>query len=359
MTGTGPVELLAEVVAGRDLGEDAASGLMDDLMSGEVDPAVIGALLAALRVKGESAEEVAGFVRGMLRAATRLPLDADTAERAIDTCGTGGDGAGTINVSTVATLVVAAAGVPVVKHGNRAASSLAGSADLLEAWGVAIELGPVAAAEVLDEAGVTFLFARRYHPAMRHVAPVRTALGMRTVFNLLGPLSNPAGVSRQVVGVPDVQVGELVAAALARLGHTHALVVHGEDGHDELTTTTTSRVWQVRLGQVAEWRVDPAELGIAPATTDELRGGDVTRNRELADAIVDGATGPRSDLVALNAAAGMLVGDVVPDLATGVARAKELLAGGAAREVRDRWIAASRAAEVRELAAAVDAGLAG
>ena len=350
MSGATPADLLVEVVAGRDLDEDAAFGLMGELMSGSVDPSLIGALLVALRTKGESAGEVAGFVRGMLDAATRPPIEAGTVARAVDTCGTGGDGAGTINVSTIAALVVAAAGVPVIKHGNRAASSLAGSADLLEAWGIPIELGPDAAAEVLDQVGVTFLFARRYHPAMRHVAPVRTALGMRTVFNLLGPLSNPAGVSRQVVGVPDVRVGELIAGALARLGHVHALVVHGEDGLDELTTTTTSRVWQVRRGDVSEWRVDPSEFGFARVTLDDLRGGDVERNRELADAIVEGATGPRSDLVALNAAAALLVADVVPDLSAGVERARLLLGEGAARDVRDRWIEASRAAEVRAAA---------
>ncbi len=354
MSGATPADLLVEVVAGRDLDEDAALGLMGEFMSGSVDPSLIGALLGALRTKGESAGEVAGFVRGMLDAATRPPIEAGTVARAVDTCGTGGDGAGTINVSTIAALVVAAAGVPVIKHGNRAASSLAGSADLLEAWGIPIELGPDAAAEVLDQVGVTFLFARRYHPAMRHVAPVRTALGMRTVFNLLGPLSNPAGVSRQVVGVPDVRVGELIAGALARLGHVHALVVHGEDGLDELTTTTTSRVWQVRRGDVSEWRVDPSEFGFARVTLDDLRGGDVERNRELADAIVEGATGPRSDLVALNAAAALLVADVVPDLSAGVERARMLLGEGAARDVRDRWIEASRAAEVRAAAARDD-----
>lgn len=355
MSVTGPAGMLAEVVAGRDLDEEAAYALMGDLMAGELEPAMVGAMLAALRTKGESASEVAGFVRGMLAAATRLPLPPAVAARAVDTCGTGGDGAGTINVSTIAALVVAAAGVPVVKHGNRAASSLAGSADLLEDWGVAIDLGPQAAAEVLDAAGVTFLFARTYHPAMRHVAPVRSALGMRTVFNLLGPLSNPAGVVRQVVGVPDEQAGELVAGALARLGHTHALVVHGEDGLDELTTTTTSRVWQVRDGAIDEWRVVPSELGIATAMIDDLRGGDLAQNRRLADGILDGAAGAMTDLVALNAAAALLAADVVPDLGVGVARARALINDGAARDVRDRWVTASRDAEQR---AAVDQGVA-
>jgi len=343
-----PSELLGELVAGRDLTEESARALMAALMSGDVDPAVTGALLTALRIKGESATEVAGLVRGMVDAATPIALGPGLAERAVDTCGTGGDGAGTINVSTIAALVVAATGVPVVKHGNRAASSLSGSADLLEAWGVAIDLGPEGAAAVLEEVGVTFLFARRYHPAMRHVAPVRSALGMRTVFNLLGPLSNPARVRRQVVGVPDPAVGELVAASLARLGHTRALVVHGGDGLDELTTTTLSRVWEVRSGAVEEWSVDPRALGIAPATLDDLRGGDVGRNRGLADEVLSGAPGARTDLVALNAAAALLVADAVPDLATGLERARVVLAEGAARDVLTRWIAASQRARASE-----------
>jgi len=346
--GSAPAELLATVVAGDDLSEESAHALMGSLMSGALEPALIGAILAALRTKGESSAEVAGLVRGMVDAATRLPLEETVVARAVDTCGTGGDGAGTINVSTVAALVVAAAGVPVIKHGNRAASSLSGSADLLEAWGVAIDLGPRAAAEVLDEVGATFLFARRYHPAMRHVAPVRSALGMRTVFNLLGPLSNPAGVRRQVVGVPDMHVGELVAGTLARLGHTRAFVVHGDDGLDELTTTTTSRVWEVRDGDVTEWEVDPAALGIAPVTPADLRGGDVARNRELADAIVAGEPGPHADLVALNAAAALVVADVAEDLAAGLTQARTLLADGAARELRDRWVRISQEALARE-----------
>jgi len=342
-----PSELLSELVAGRDLTGESARALMDALMAGDVDPVLTGAILAALRTKGESAVEVAGLVLGMVDAATPVVLPAALLDRAVDTCGTGGDRAGTINVSTVAALVVAAAGVPVVKHGNRAASSLSGSADLLEAWGVAIDLGPGAATAVLDEAGATFLFARRYHPAMRHVAPVRSALGVRTVFNLLGPLSNPARVRRQVVGVPDAAVGELVAGTLARLGHTHALVVHGGDGLDELTTTTTSRVWEVRSGEVEERVVDPAELGVRVVTREDLRGGDVARNRDLADAVIDGVPGPHADLVALNAAAALVVGGVVPDLGTGLERARELLTQGAAREVLRRWIDASQRAAAR------------
>lgn len=317
---------------------------MAELMSGETDPVMVAALLVALRSKGESADELAGMVQGMVDAATPVDLGADVAARAVDTCGTGGDGAGTINVSTVAALVVAAAGVPVVKHGNRAASSLAGSADLLESWGVVIDLGPQEARSVLDDAGVTFLFARRYHPAMRHVAPVRSALGVRTVFNLLGPLSNPAGVRRQVVGVPSAAAGELVAATLARLGHIRALVVHGGDGLDELTTTTTSRVWEVRSGEVREWEVDPAELGIDRARPEDLRGGDVERNRSLAQEIIEGLPSSRADLVALNAAAALLAADAVPDLGSGLAMARDLLSNGAARDTLGAWIEASQRA---------------
>lgn len=336
--------LLERLLRGEDLDEAGAESLVTDIMSGEVDPVLVAALLVALRLKGESAAEIAGMVRGMLGAATRVVLPDDVAGRAVDTCGTGGDGAGTINVSTIAALVVAAHGVPVVKHGNRASSSLSGSADLLESWGVAIELGPREAAQVLADVGVTFLFARTYHPAMRHVAPVRSALGVRTSFNLLGPLSNPAGVVRQVVGVPDVRSGELVAGALVQLGRRRALVVRGDDGLDELTTTTTSRVWEVRDGAVREWQVDPVALGIAPATLDDLRGGDVARNRVLADEVLDGREGPMSELVALNAAAALLVADVVEDLLEGLDAARAALADGSARDVRDRWVARSRAA---------------
>jgi len=341
---TAPAALLERLLAGDDLDAPGARALLDALIGGELDPTVSAALLVALRGKGETATEVAAFVEAMRAAAVPLTLDADVRARAVDTCGTGGDGAGTINVSTVAAVVTAAAGVPVVKHGNRAASSRSGSADLLEAWGVALELGPDAARRVLDATGVTFLYARHYHPAMRHVAPVRSALGVRTVFNLLGPLSNPAAVVRQVVGVPDPHVGELVAGALARLGHTHALVVHGDDGLDELTTTTTSRTWEVRDGHVTAGTVDPAALGLPTASRADLQGGDVDENRRHADAILDGAPGAHADLVALNAAAALLVGGAVDDLAGGVELARGLLADGTARAVRDAWVAASQRA---------------
>jgi len=329
---------LDALLSGEDLDAPAAESVMDAFMSGETDPVLIAGILMALRAKGESPDELAGLVRGMQRAATPLVLAPDLRARAVDTCGTGGDGAGTINVSTIAALVVAANDVPVIKHGNRAASSQAGSADLLEQWGVTIELPPEQAARVLDEVGITFLFARAYHPAMRHVAPVRSALGVRTVFNLLGPLSSPAGVMRQVIGVPDERLGPLVAETLVRLGHHRALVVRGDDGLDELTTTTTSRVWEVRDGSVSTWQFDPASLGLEPARPEQLRGGDVARNRELADLVLDGGPGPLQDLVALNAAAALLVADAVEDLAQGLVLARRALDDGAARALLARWV---------------------
>ncbi len=334
---------LEALLAGRDLDEARAVDLMADLMAGGLEPAVVAGILVALRAKGESAGEIAGFVRAMTAAATPVPLAPDVRARAVDTCGTGGDGAGTVNVSTVAAVVAAAVGVPVVKHGNRAASSLVGSADLLEGWGVAIELGPEDAAAVLADVGATFLFARTYHPAMRHVAPIRAALGVRTVFNVLGPLSNPAAVGRQVVGVADPRLAPIVADALARLGRHHALVVRGDDGLDELTTTTTSRVHEVRDGTVTSWVLDPGDLGIPRARPDDLRGGDLATNRTMADAVLEGREGPVVDLVLLNAAAALVVGGAAADLAAGLALGREVVADGRARAVRDRWVERSRA----------------
>jgi anthranilate phosphoribosyltransferase len=270
-------DVLARVLAGEDLGEDEAADVMGALMRGEAEAAQVAGLLVALAAKGESPAEIAGFVRAMLEVAEPIEIDLDGS--LVDTCGTGGDRAGTFNISTVAALVVAAAGQPVAKHGNRAASGTCGSADLLEAFGLDLELSPEQVATTLRELNIGFLFARRFHPAMRHVAPVRAQLGVRTVFNVLGPLSNPAGAPYQVVGVADERLGEVMAEALARLGKRHALVFRGHDGLDELTTTGPSQVWEVVDGQVRRWELDPRELGIAPASLDDLQGGGVERQR--------------------------------------------------------------------------------
>ncbi|WP_083441785.1 anthranilate phosphoribosyltransferase [Nitriliruptor alkaliphilus] len=341
MTEATPVRwpaVIDHLLAGHDLDEDTAATVLATIMRGEAEATHVAGLLVALRAKGESPAEIAGFVRAMLDAA--VPID--LAGPLVDTCGTGGDGAGTFNVSTIAALVVAAAGVPVAKHGNRAASGRCGSADLLEAWGVAIELPPPAVARTVEELGIGFLYARTFHPAMRFVAPVRAQLGVRTVFNVLGPLSNPAGAQHQVVGVADVRLAPVMADALAALGKRHALVFRGDDGLDEVTTTGPSQVWEVRDGAVTGWRLDPADLGIARASLADLTGGGIEENVAIADAILAGAEGPPADLVAVNAAAALYAGDAVPDLAEGLARARKVLADGSALDLRDRWVARSR-----------------
>jgi anthranilate phosphoribosyltransferase len=330
--------VIEQLLGGQDLDEDTAAEVLATIMRGEAESAHVAGLLVALRAKGESAGEIAGFVRAMLAAA--VPIDVPGP--LLDTCGTGGDGAGTFNISTIAALVVAACGVRVAKHGNRAASGRCGSADLLEAWGVAIELPPAAVARTVEELGVGFLYARTFHPAMRFVAPVRAQLGVRTVFNVLGPLSNPAGAEHQVVGVADARLAPVMADALAALGKRHALVFRGEDGLDEVTTTGPSTVWEVRDGAVTTWRLDPADLGIARATIDQLVGGGIAENVAIADAVLAGTGGPPADLVAVNAAAALYAADAVPDLATGLARARGVLEDGTALALRDRWVARSR-----------------
>jgi anthranilate phosphoribosyltransferase len=330
--------VLTRLLRGEDLAEDEAADVMGAMMRGEAEPAQVAGLLVALRAKGEAPSEIAGFVRAMLAEAEPIDLDGPL----VDTCGTGGDGADTFNISTVAALVVAAAGQPVAKHGNRAASGRCGSADLLEAFGIAIELGPREVATTVRELGIGFLYARSFHPAMRHVAPVRAQLGVRTVFNVLGPLSNPAGAAHQVVGVSDERLAGVMADALARLGKRHALVFRGEDGLDELTTTGPSLVWEVRDGEVTPWRLDPADLGMARASLQDLRGGDVAANLAIAEAVLGGRSGPAADIVALNAGAALYAADRVEDLAAGLARAREVLASGAGLRLRDAWVARSR-----------------
>lgn len=329
--------LLTDLVAGSDLDRDTAGAALRAVMAGEVNEVVVSAFLTAMAAKGATPDEVAGLVEAMVGAATPVPVRGPV----LDTCGTGGDGAGTFNISTTSALVCAAAGAKVAKHGNRAASSKAGSADLLEAWGVVIDLPAEAAAQCLEDVGITFLFARTYHPAMRHVAPVRGALGIRTIFNVLGPLSNPAGAQHQVVGVSDATMAPIMAEALARLGR-RALLFRGDDGLDELTTTTTSTVWMVRDGQVEQSVLDPTDLGVERVTVDALVGGDVARNREISDAVLRGEPGPHADVVALNAAAGLWTHGLADDLASGLARAREVLASGAGAEVLERWVARSR-----------------
>jgi anthranilate phosphoribosyltransferase len=331
--------VLAALVRGDDLDDATAGAAMRSIMEGEATAAQIAGFLVGLRAKGETADEIAGLVRVMREFALAVPIDADSV---IDTCGTGGDRAGTFNISTVAAVVAAGAGARVAKHGNRAASSLCGSADLLEAWGVAVELGPEQVAACIDEVGIGFCFAPAYHPATRHAVPVRRELGVATVFNFLGPLTNPAGARRQTIGVADAAMAPKLADVLARLGTEHALVFCGEDGLDELTTTGPSRLWEVHSGHVDESLFDPADYGIPRARQDDLRGGAAEENRRIADQVLAGEAGPARDIVLLGAAAALVVAGRADHIGEGLEAAAAAVDSGAAATVRDRWVEVSR-----------------
>ena len=330
-------DILAALVRREDLDETTASEAMRSIMSGEATPGQIGGFLLALRAKGETVDEIVGLARTMrefsLRVATEL--------RVVDTCGTGGDRAGTANISTMAALVVAGAGVPVAKHGNRAASSSCGSADLLEALGVELTLSPEGVAACIEEAGIGFLFAPAFHPAMRHAGPVRRELGVPTVFNFLGPLTNPAGARRQTIGVSDAGMAPKLAEALVRLGVDRAMVFRGDDGLDELSTTTTSRVWDVD-GDVSRSSIDPAALGIKAATLQDLAGGSAQDNARIARAVLDGEDGAVRDAVVLNAAAALVVAGMCADIAEGMGRARESIDSKAAAAAIEKLREVSR-----------------
>lgn len=349
--------MLSRVARGEDLGADDAGAVMAEILRGEASPVQMTAFIFGLRCKGETVAEMTGFVRAMLDAAVAVPVAPGIQDRLVDTCGTGGDRSGTINVSTIAAFVVAGAGVPVCKHGGRASSSLAGSADVLEELGVEIQLGPDGVARCIEEAGIGFCFAPRYHPAMRFAAPVRREIAVPTLFNFLGPLANPARVRRQVVGVGDPAMAATMAAVLAANGASHVAVVHGADGLDELSTTGPSTMvsWSAQvapvgavarpeLPEVDVVTVDPAALGLAKARLDDLRGGDAATNAAYARGVLDGQEGPHRDVVLLNAAVGLLVAGVADDLADGLAQAATSVDSGKAGEALDRLIAVSQAA---------------
>lgn len=333
--------LLGPLTAGRDLTSTQAGAAMGAILAGEATPAQIAAFIVGLRMKGETVDELVGLLSSLRDASEPLVLDEGIDP--IDTCGTGGDRAGTVNVSSMAALVCAGAGVPVVKHGNRAASSRAGSADVYEALGVAIELGPQGVAACVREAGIGFCFARRFHPAMRHAGPVRAELGVPTVFNFLGPMANPARVRRQVLGVSDADMAERMVLVLQALGAERALVVYGHDGLDELTTTTTSSVLELRDGAVGTWVVDPSQVGLATAEPGQLVGGTADDNATALRRVLDGEAGPHRDVAVLNAAAGLLAAGVVDDLEAGVAAAASSIDEGRAGQALERLVATSQA----------------
>ena len=329
---------LRKVLEGKALSEDEAYRLMQAVMAGALTPAQTAGMLVGLKVRGEREEEIAGFARAMREAATPVPLDG---LEVLDVVGTGGDGKGTFNLSTAAAFVAAAAGIPVAKHGNRAASSKSGSADVLEALGARIELGPEAVARLVREAGIGFLFARSFHPAMRHVAPVRSELRVRTVFNLLGPLTNPARPAYFLLGVFDPALLLPMAKALSSLGVKRALVVHGE-GADELVLGE-NEVVELAGGEVRRYRLHAGELGLKPAPIEALKGGTPKENAELVQRILAGEEqGPKADAVALNAGAAIYAAGRAESLAEGVERARALLLEGAPARVLERFVAESR-----------------
>ena len=328
---------LERIAGGASLQRAEASCVMADVAAGEVGATQLAALLMGLRVKGESVEEIAGFADAMRAHSVAVTAPHD----AIDTCGTGGDGSGTFNVSTVAAFVAAGAGAVVAKHGNRAMSSSCGSADVLEALGATLELPPHQVESLFASVGFGFMFAPAYHPAMRHVAGVRRDLRVRTVFNVLGPLLNPAGVRRQILGVARPGLAPRMANVLRELGTERALVVHGLDGTDELSLGAATQVWELRDGQLRSYELTPEDVGLPRAPLSALRGGDRETNADIARAVLSGTTGPHRDVVAFNAGAAIYIAGKSDTLAAGVRRAEEVIDSGAARERLAAFVSAT------------------
>jgi anthranilate phosphoribosyltransferase len=320
---------LHRVTSGESLSAHDARQAMLAILNGESTTAQVAAFLIALRMKGETSEELLGFVRAMREKSTRVNAAVDS-QPLLDTCGTGGDGGSTFNISTIAAFVVAGAGVRVAKHGNRSLSASCGSADLLEEFGVSLLTAPELVACAIHEVGIGFMFAPAFHPAMKHAQAARQELKMRTVFNLLGPLANPAGATRQLIGAPSVEAAELMAGALAELGSERAFVVHGSDGLDEVTTTGSTDVFEVHQNSVRRFSWNPSDFGIEPARLSDLAGGDRVVNLGIAWSILAGARGPGREIVLVNAAAALLAAGVAANLADAMRRAAESLDSGAA-----------------------------
>jgi anthranilate phosphoribosyltransferase len=333
--------LIEKLQRRQDLTMEEAAAAMNEIMEGRAQPAQIAALLIGLSMKGERPTEVVGLARTMRSKAAKLKKDHGDV---FDTCGTGGDRAHTFNVSTVAALVLAACGVKVAKHGNRSVSSRCGSADVFEALGVNIAASPDVVERCLDEVGIAFFFAPTFHPSMKHAAPTRKELGVRTAFNLLGPLTNPAGAKRQLVGVPRPELTELVARSLALLGAERAWVVHGADGLDELSTTGYTKVSECRDGAVNTFYLHPGDVGVPKAAAESLRGGEAAQNAEIARAILRGERGAPRDIVLLNAAASLLIAGASQTIQEGLGRAAQALDDGSSARVLERLAQVSNAA---------------
>ena len=319
-------EAIATLVTGKSLSMDQAEAAMTEIMNGEVTPAQFGAFVTALRVKGETSEEIAGMAKVMRAKAIQVHADGPV----VDTCGTGGDGSSTFNISTAAAFVVAGAGLKVAKHGNRAASSRCGSADVLEALGVKIEMSADQVQRCLSEVGIGFMFAPSFHPAMRYAGPPRREIGIRTVFNILGPLTNPAGAKAQVLGVADAALMEKMAEVLRTLGCQHALVVHGEDGLDEITISRKTQVCELEGGRIRKYMISPEDLGLSRDSLDNIRGSTPADNAVLVRRILAGAAGPQRDVVLMNAAAAIVAGGKAKTLQEGAGFAAQAIDSGSA-----------------------------
>jgi anthranilate phosphoribosyltransferase len=331
--------LIEKLVRHEDLTAEEASAAMQRVMDGNAPPAALAGLLSALAMKGERPAEIVGFARTMRANAVKLSSPAGDV---FDTCGTGGDRSGTFNISSAAALVVAACGVKVAKHGNRSVSSRCGSADVFEQLGVNVAAAPAVVERTLRDAGIAFFFAPTFHPSMKHAAPTRRELGIRTAFNLLGPLTNPAGASRQIVGVPRSELTELLARALLMLGSTRAWVVHGADGIDEISTTGYTKVSECRDGAVHTFYVHPADFGFAKAAPDDLKGGDAGANAEIVLSVLDGRRGAPRDVVLLNAGAALFVAGRAESVPAGVKLASAAVDSGSARATLDRMVQSSQ-----------------
>ena len=331
-------EAIEAVVSGESLTMEQAAEAMNEIMSGEATPAQFGAFVTALRLKGETVDEIAGMAQVMREHSLHVEVDGTL----VDTCGTGGDGSGTFNISTTAAFVAAGAGVKVAKHGNRAMSGSSGSADVLEALGAKIDLSPESVARCINETGFGFMFAQGFHPSMRFAAGPRREIGIRTVFNILGPLTNPAGADAQVIGVADASMASKMAQVLGRLGSRRALVVHGNDGLDEITIADSSKVWELKDGSVREYQISPQELGVRAASLNEVQASNAEESAGMLRDVLDGKGGAQREIVVLNAAAALLAADTVGTLQDGVDAAANSIDSGSAKKSMQAFVEQSQ-----------------
>jgi len=331
-------QYLQTVIRGEYLNTEEAYSSAKMLLHDNIRPVQAAAFLSALRTRKECAQELSGFVQAIYEEAVKI----DVGMELLDTCGTGGDGLGTFNVSTIAAFVVAAAGIPVAKHGNKAVTGKVGSADVLEALGVNIMLGPDEARTLLEKVGITFLFAPYYHPILKEVGPLRREIGVATIFNFLGPLLNPCNLSYQVMGIADDSMQESIALTLSKLGRKRALVIHAENGMDEVSPSGKTRFYDVKDGEIARYDIDPVDLGLDPIPLDSILGGDISVNTRIFREVLDGAPGPFRDTVVLNAAAAIMTSGKVLDMKEGIQLAEELIDSGKAKKILLKMIQYSR-----------------